>query len=207
MNSRKIVCGGGLMVGLGCVLVGLALFTRKAAQSTASGPAPAVDAARGGEGQAKAPVMTWAGPRPGGPVPGPSAATSQAQELKTDPPPVPTNRPAPVQELIRDPLARIALSFVGADAQAELYWVEAINDPGLSGHERQDLIEDLNEDGISDPEHPRAEDLPLILSRLLLIEELAPWAMDEVNADAFQEAKKDLANMAESLLLNARPSR
>ena len=71
----------------------------------------------------------------------------------------------------------------------------AINDPNLPAEERKDLIEDLNEDGLSDPKHPGPEDLPLILNRLQLIEELAPDAMDRVNADAFAEAYKDLNNM------------
>jgi hypothetical protein len=79
---------------------------------------------------------------------------------------------------------------------AEAYWVQAINDPSLSAQEREDLIEDLNEDGLSDPKRPGPEDLPLILSRLELIELLAPQAMDEVNADAFMEAYKDLVNLA-----------
>jgi hypothetical protein len=100
---------------------------------------------------------------------------------------------------IADPLARAALSFVGADPEAEAYWYGAINDPKLSANERKDLIEDLNEDGLSDPRRPGPEDLPLILSRLALIEEAAPYAMDEVNADAFQEAYKDLVNLAARL--------
>jgi hypothetical protein len=62
-------------------------------------------------------------------------------------------------------VARVALSFVGADEDAEAYWVQAINDPNLSAHERQDLIEDLNEEGFADPHHPTWEDLPLIVSR------------------------------------------
>lgn len=103
--------------------------------------------------------------------------------------------PATAKEPIRDPTARAALSFVGTDPNAEQYWVVAINDPDLSAHERQDLIEDLNEDGLSDPKHPGPEDVPLILNRLQLIEELAPYAMDQVNADAFAEAYKDLNNM------------
>jgi len=57
------------------------------------------------------------------------------------------------------------------------------------------LIEDLNEDGLSDPKNPSVEELPLIVSRLQLIAELAPDAMDKVNAEAFQEAYKDLANL------------
>ena len=64
-----------------------------------------------------------------------------------------------------------------------------------SWKERKDLIEDLNEDGISDPKHPSQDDLPLIVSRLELIDELAPYALDKVNADAFAEARKDLVNM------------
>ena len=75
----------------------------------------------------------------------------------------------------------------------------AINDPNRSSEERKDLIEDLNQDGFPDPKNVTEDDLPLILSRLLLIEELAPDAIDEVNADAFQEAYKDLVNMLERL--------
>lgn len=100
------------------------------------------------------------------------------------------------KEPIQDPIARAALSLVGADANAEEYWIAAINDPTLSKTERQDLIEDLNEDGLSDPKRPGPQDLPLILSRLELIEALAPYAMDQVNANAFAEAYKDLANLA-----------
>ncbi len=106
-----------------------------------------------------------------------------------------TAPPANANGLLQDPTARIALSFVGADPVAEAYWVGAINDPNVSADERQNLIEDLNEDGLSDPKHPGPEDLPLILNRIRLIEQLAPNAMDQVNADAFAEAYKDLGNM------------
>ena len=92
-------------------------------------------------------------------------------------------------------MARIALSAVGANADAERYWYSAINDPDLPAHERQDLIEDLNETGLIDPRHPTFDDLPLIVNRLALIEGLAPQAMDQVNFDAFQEAYKDLVNL------------
>jgi hypothetical protein len=113
--------------------------------------------------------------------PQPPAQTAQAPG-QGDPPP-------------DDPLAREALSLVGVDPEAEAYWIEAINDPELSADERQNLIEDLNEDGLSDFRHPTVRDLPLILSRIRLIEELAPDAMDKANADAFDEAYKDLVNM------------
>ena len=117
---------------------------------------------------------------------GPLAVVAQANQ----------GRPA-AKEPLQDPMAREALAFVGADEWAEAYWYEAINDPSLPANERQDLIEDLNEDGLSDPRHPTEDDLPLILSRLLIIEEVAWDAMDEVNADAFQEAYKDLVNLAD----------
>src|SRR3954454_25023990 len=94
-----------------------------------------------------------------------------------------------------DPEARDALRRVGTDPEAERYWVDAINNPFLPPDERQDLIEDLNENGLSDPNNPGAGDLPLITSRLRLIEELMPKAMDRVNADAFQEAHKDLVKL------------
>jgi hypothetical protein len=102
----------------------------------------------------------------------------------------------PAQPELQDPMARVALAFVGADPDAEMYWYQAINDPSLAAHERSDLIEDLNEDGLSDPQNPTPEDLPLILNRIQLIESVAWDAMDEVNAAAFQEAYKDLVNLA-----------
>ena len=98
---------------------------------------------------------------------------------------------------VTDPIARVALIYVGVDPEAEAYWFDAINDPSLSANERQDLIEDLNEEGFADPHHPTIDDLPLIVSRLELIEELAADAMDEVNSDAFAEAHKDLVRMAQ----------
>jgi hypothetical protein len=105
---------------------------------------------------------------------------------------------------VPEPLARGALSFVGADPDAEEVWVTAINDPSRPGHARQDLIEDLNEDGFPDPENPTPADLPLIENRLALIEELAPNAMDDINSAAFLEAYKDLVNMRRQALRAAR---
>lgn len=111
------------------------------------------------------------------------------------------------KEPAKDPLAREALALVGLDPAAEAYWGAAINDPSLSAHERQDLIEDLNEDGLSDPKNPAPDDLPIILQRIRLIEADGPYAMDQVNADAFQEAYKDLVNLAERALGGGEPVR
>ena len=107
-----------------------------------------------------------------------------------------TSSARPADEPLQDPFARIALAFVGEDPDAEDYWFAAINDLSLPANERQDLIEDLNEEGLSDPEHPTIEDLPLIFNRLALIETIGPDAADEVNAAAFDEAYKDLLNLA-----------
>jgi len=103
---------------------------------------------------------------------------------------------------LQDPQAREALRLVGTDAQANQIWAVAINNPDLSAEERQDLIEDLNEEGFPDPKNLTPEDLPLILSRIEIIEQLAPNAMDDVNADAFKEALKDLVNMRDRLRQN-----
>ena len=125
-----------------------------------------------------------------------AALTAQADTgAGTTVTPTPSKK-APLQ----DPVAREALAFVGADPEAEAVWVDAINNPDLPPKERQDLIEDLNEEGFADPKNLTPEDLPLILSRLALIEQYAPSAMDEVNLAAFVEAYKDLMNMAARLM-------
>jgi hypothetical protein len=125
-------------------------------------------------------------------------ATTSPQNVQS--PPVTTTKPD-----LQDPVARVALSLVGEDPEAEAYWIYAINNPDLPAHERQDLIEDLNEDGLSDPRNPSIDDLPLIIARLQLIEELVPEAMDQVNADAFQEAYRDLVNLYARLLQPVSP--
>lgn len=122
----------------------------------------------------------------------PMAAIRLAAASNTAPQPAPPGGKPPIQ----DALARQALALVGTDQDAEQYWMEAINDPSLSEVERQDLIEDLNEDGLADPRHPTVDDLPVILRRIFIIEQIAPDAMDQVNAEAFAEAYKDLVNLA-----------
>ncbi|MEA2733662.1 MAG: hypothetical protein QOE14_113 [Humisphaera sp.] len=113
-----------------------------------------------------------------------------------------THTPDDANVIVPVPVAREALDLVGADPAAEAIWYEAINDPAVSAHDRQDLIEDLNENGFPDPKHVTPDDLPLVVSRLELIEQLAPDAMDDVNADAFAEAYKDLNNMLKRLTAN-----
>jgi hypothetical protein len=100
---------------------------------------------------------------------------------------------------IKEQRGRAALGLIGHNPEADEVWIQIINDPSLSANARQNLIEDLNEDGLSDPRNPTRDDLPVIKYRIQLIEELSPDAMDKVNSDAFQEAHKDLVNMANRL--------
>jgi hypothetical protein len=95
----------------------------------------------------------------------------------------------------KEPFARVALAFVGTDAQANQFYQQAINDPSLLKNHRRELIEDLNREGFVNGKNLTANDLPLIQNRITLIEQLAPSAMDQVNAAAFKEAYKDLLGM------------
>jgi len=216
-----------LVIVIGCVAGGTVVFRYHALHK----PAPqTVKAAQEGDAAGKndqihptaapgnarpAPVATPAAPEERTPpeaTAGFSTGDSRPQPVKggrqvsVNPPPAPrrarTPAPAPADVLVPEPMARQALCFVGADAEAEMIWNWAINDPNLSRSARQNLIEDLNEDGFSDPKRPGVEDLPLIVSRIALIEELAPYAMDEANFDAFAEAYKDLVNMYNRLTGN-----
>src|SRR5882724_918872 len=128
-----------------------------------------------------------------------------AENSKANPQPEKLPASLPAKEPLQDPIARDALALVGFDPEAELYWFAAINDLSLPANERQDLIEDLNEEGLPDPKHPTPEDLPLILNRLALIEAVGPDAADEVNADAFVEAYKDLLNLAQLAMGGGEP--
>ena len=100
----------------------------------------------------------------------------------------------------REPLARVALNYVGINPAAEQLYRQAIDDPAMSANARKNLIEDLNEAGFADPKHLTPADLPLIDKRLALIDQLAPRAKDRHNAAAFVEAKKDLLNMRDAVL-------
>jgi hypothetical protein len=124
----------------------------------------------------------------------PSAAqTSPRQQVSPEPERNSVSQRA--TEPISEPKARQALEKVGADPVANDVWYAAINDSTLSANARRNLIEDLNETGFPDPRNLTSRDLPLIESRLALIEQVADDAMDDVNAAAFDEAYKDLQNM------------
>ena len=129
---------------------------------------------------------------------GPQAVTIAAQAYQN--PLLLTNATA------KEPLARLALNFAGADSQANELYQQAINDPVLTKNHRKNLIEDLNQDGFSDLKNLSAQDLPLIENRISLIEQLAPNATDPVNVAAFKEAYKDLLKMRERILFPRNPA-
>jgi len=107
---------------------------------------------------------------------------------------------------LQDPMARAAMSLVGVDPDAEAYWLAAIFDSSLPDQEREDLIEDLNEEGLSDHKRPGPEDFPVIMNRLAIISEVAPHA-DEFMLPHLREAYKDLLNLADITLGGGRPVR
>ena len=110
------------------------------------------------------------------------------------------NDPRLTDSAKKEPLARLALSFVGADALANEFYQKAINDMSLPKDDRKNLIEDLNQDGFANKKNLSANDLPLIENRIALIEQLAPSATDPVNLAAFKEAHKDLLKMRERIV-------
>jgi len=111
--------------------------------------------------------------------------------------PVDAQNPQPAnssKEPLHDPDAREALAMVGADPLANQYWLDAIFDTSLPDNERADLMEDLNETGFDDPKNLTSDDVPLIVSRLALIDEVLPDA-DPFMTGHLIEAQKDLTNM------------
>ena len=127
------------------------------------------------------------------PVEAPVVAQAPEQE---QPPPQPPVKP---KRQLHDPKAYEALALVGIDAQAEEYWLKAIYDTQLPAKEREDLIEDLNEVGFPDLKRLTLTDLPLIESRLRIIERIRPDA-DAFMARHLDEAHKDLTNMRKKIL-------
>jgi hypothetical protein len=99
---------------------------------------------------------------------------------------------------VKERRGREALALIGHDPEADEVWIQIINDPSVSANARSNLIEDLNEDGLQ-YRNLTLDDLPVIQYRIGLVEYLQPYAMDKVNADAFDEAHKDLVNMADRL--------
>lgn len=197
MKTKKMMLVVWSVVVIGCVIAGMIIVSRPTARGVAH------------QDRKQSQLVATVSPSPSGgqsslqKITNPSDSASMTQPVNTE---VKTNvqtqkamsqanQSPSVKEEIQDPFARLALAFVGDNPDADDFWTAAINDPNLPADERRELIEDLNQDGFSDPKNLGVEDLPLIVNRIQLIEELGPYAMDQINADAFQEAYKDLLNM------------
>jgi hypothetical protein len=122
------------------------------------------------------------------------------------PAPAPNNAVAQTREPSACEIAREALNTVGLDPVAEKVWLDTINNLENPARDRKNLIEDLDTTGLKSHRNPTAEDIPLIQSRLALIEKYAPSAADPVNAAAFQEAKKDLTRMLAKATAQTQPA-
>jgi hypothetical protein len=92
-------------------------------------------------------------------------------------------------------LAFRALWYLGVDPEAEKTWTRAINDPNMPEEVRSDLIVDMIDEGYTDNNQPTKADLPVIFARLQILERHAPYAMDQVNARAFEKAYRSLLQL------------
>jgi hypothetical protein len=178
-----------LVLGLLIVISGVGLFvlTRRTAEQTQPArPQPARLTATASE--VPLPTISFAHDRT-------NAAAPPVPRLAQAPlPQAQNNQPANSGNDLEDPDARDALALVGVDAAADVYWLDAIFDPTLPDNERADLMEDLNEVGFDDPKNLTADDLPMILSRLELIDAILP-SVDPFMSPHLLEAQKDLSNM------------
>jgi hypothetical protein len=106
----------------------------------------------------------------------------------------------------KEAAGRIGLTYVGAadsqvNDQAMQLFHAAINDPSLSPDQHRNLIEDLNEAGLSNPRNPTPEDLKMAGLRYTLIQAYLqqPYVQnDPVAYRAFQEANKDLTELLQN---------
>jgi len=98
----------------------------------------------------------------------------------------------------KEPLARVALAFVGTNPQAEQMFGKAVRDPALAGDPIRNLVEDLNQDGFANRRVTTPEDVKLANFRFALTEQYLqqPFVQsDKTLSRAFTEANKDLAGM------------
>lgn len=108
----------------------------------------------------------------------------------------------------KEPLARVALSYVGTDARALDLFHTALLDPSLLPDQKRNLVEDLNEDGLANRRTPTPEDLQIITRRYELTQAYLQQEYvrnDNILNAAFLEADKDLRKMLERAAANSPP--
>ena len=90
-----------------------------------------------------------------------------------------------VQPVIDPQQAYIASALVGISEEAFNYWHAAINSFSFSANDRQRLILNLAVAGFDDP--PTEDDLPLILSRIQILQHVSQEPIIEGNGAAIAE--------------------
>jgi len=108
----------------------------------------------------------------------------------------------------KEPLARLALAYVGANQQAGDLFHTAVLDPTLLPDQKRELVEDLNQDGLSNKKAPTPEELKIIANRYALTQAYLQEEYvqnDKVLNAAFREADKDLRNMLQRAAAAAAP--
>jgi hypothetical protein len=105
----------------------------------------------------------------------------------------------------KEAIGRVGLTYVGSannqvNDQAIQLFHAAISDPTLTPDQRRNLIEDLNQDGLSNRRNPTPDDKKIIFNRYELAQTYLqqPYVQnDPVATAAFKEALKDLAQMSQ----------
>ncbi len=97
----------------------------------------------------------------------------------------------------KERLGRFALNFAGLNAQADNLWQKAIFDKVISVKDRNELIEDLNQDGFESTRNPTQRDLLLIRNRLALIARYRGQTDEPGITAGFDEVQRDLQRMLE----------
>ncbi|TAK96345.1 MAG: hypothetical protein EPO07_14640 [Verrucomicrobia bacterium] len=205
--KTKIILVPGLAVVIGLALAGWVVFKQSSSEKNAQANTAHVVAPEPPKNPIPPAVAPTTAPDTSSPAPTDNLSESALEKPKRDaaqnlaPQAAPTKKP---KEPLHDPDARAAMSLVGVDRDAEAYWLGAIFDSSLPDQEREDLMEDLNEEGLSDTKRPGPQDFPLIMNRLAIIEEIVPQA-DEFMLRHLGEAYKDLLNLADISRGGGRP--
>lgn len=108
----------------------------------------------------------------------------------------------------KEPLARLALAFMGANQQAGELFPTAVLDQALLPDQKRELVEDLNQDGLSNEKAPTPEELKIVANRYALTQTYLQQDYvlnDQVLSAAFREADKDLRNMLQKAAAAAAP--
>ncbi len=92
----------------------------------------------------------------------------------------------------KEPFARLALPYVGVNADAGRIFEAAIANTNLTTSERRELIKDLGQDGFSSSKTPSAADVTLARTRLALLQRLSAGVTDPAMLTAFNLANRDL---------------